>query len=63
MVCKKIKCYNDLKVMSDNYGQYIDFQYRAVFIRPSKTGRIMLSPVTGGRRPPSFVRSISPRLC
>ena len=31
MVCKKIKCYNDLKVMSDNYGQYIDFQYRAVF--------------------------------
>ena len=31
MVCKKLKCYDDLKVMLDNYGQYIDFQYRAVF--------------------------------
>ena len=30
MVCKKIKCYNDLKVMLDNYGQYIYFQYRVV---------------------------------
>ena len=30
MVCKKLKCYNDLKVMLDNYGQYTDFQYRAV---------------------------------
>ena len=31
MVCRKIKCYNDLEVITDNYGQYIDFQYRAVF--------------------------------
>ena len=30
MVCKKLNCYNDLKVMLDNYGQYIDFQYRVV---------------------------------
>ena len=30
MVCKKLKCYNDLKVMLDTYGQYIDFQYRVV---------------------------------
>ena len=32
MVCKKLKCYNDLKVMLDNYGQYIDFQYRLFLI-------------------------------
>ena len=31
MVCKKLKYYNDLKVMLDKYDQYIDFQYRAVF--------------------------------
>ena len=30
MVCKKLKCYSDVKVILDNYGQYIDFQYRAV---------------------------------
>ena len=30
MVCKKLKCYNDLKVMLDNYGQYIENQYKAV---------------------------------
>ena len=30
MVCKKLKRYNDLKVMLDNYGQYIDFQFRVV---------------------------------
>ena len=30
MVCKKLNCYNDLKVMLHNYGQYIDFQYRVV---------------------------------
>ena len=30
MVCKRLKCHDDLKVMLDNYGQYIDFQYRAV---------------------------------
>ena len=30
MVCKKLKCYHVLKVMLDNYGQYIDFQYRAI---------------------------------
>ena len=30
MVCKKLKYYNDLKGMFDNYGQYIDFQYRVV---------------------------------
>ena len=34
-----------------------------LFIHLSKTGRIMLSPVAGGRCPPFFVRSISPRLC
>ena len=35
---------------------------RPFFIRPLKTGRIMLSPVAGGQRPPFFVRSISPTL-
>ena len=30
MVSKKLNYYNDLKVMLDNYGQYIDFQYRVV---------------------------------
>ena len=32
MVCKKSKCYNDLKVLLDNYGQNINFQYRAFLI-------------------------------
>ena len=31
MVCKKLKCYDDLKVMLHNYDQYIDFQYRDIF--------------------------------
>ena len=30
MVCIKLKCYNDLTSTLDNYGHYIDFQYRAV---------------------------------
>ena len=30
MVCKKLKCYYCLNDMLDKYGQYIDFQYRAV---------------------------------
>ena len=30
MVCKKLKCYDDLKDMLDKYDKYIDFQYRAV---------------------------------
>ena len=30
MVCKKLKCYDDLKDMLDKYDKYIDFKYRAV---------------------------------
>ena len=30
MVCKKLKIYNNLRVILDNYEQYIDFKYRAV---------------------------------
>ena len=30
MVCKKLKINNYLKVILDNYEQYIDFKYRAV---------------------------------
>ena len=30
MVCKKLKFYNNLRVILDNYEQYIDFKYRIV---------------------------------
>ena len=30
MVCKKLKIYNNLRVILDNYERYIDFKYRAV---------------------------------
>ena len=30
MVCKKLKINNNLRVILDNYEQYIDFKYRAV---------------------------------
>ena len=30
MVCKKLKIYNNLRVILDSYERYIDFKYRAV---------------------------------
>ena len=30
MTCKKLKIYNNLRVILDNYEQYIDFKHRAV---------------------------------
>ena len=37
MICKRLKCYDGLKVMLDNYDQCIDFQYRAEkFLRELK---------------------------
>ena len=45
-------------------GLHAGNQHFFLFIRPSKTGRIMGSPVTGGRAGgvQFFVRSISPKL-
>ena len=54
------KPFENIKEIGENTGN----QHFLLFIRPSKTGRIMGSPVVSGQAAsPFFVWSISPRLC